>query len=241
VRGDSLSANQILDLWDAGRRASAHDRPLLVLHAVSDLPLDTLRALPLGARDARLLQVRAATFGSRLVGLTSCPACEETAELECDVEALASRTASTATDVVDAGGMRVRVRPPNTGDVEAAAAAHSVADARRQLLERCAVIDAAAPVPVTALPEDVLEAIERRMADLDPLADAQLLLTCPACSTAWQAVFDISSFLWTEIEAAGARLLNDVHVLASAYGWREADILAMSPARRRAYLELARG
>jgi hypothetical protein len=33
----------------------------------------------------------------------------------------------------------------------------------------------------------------------------------------------------------------EVDALARAYGWREADILALSPARRAAYLELARG
>jgi hypothetical protein len=35
-------------------------------------------------------------------------------------------------------------------------------------------------------------------------------------------------------------MLYDVHALASAYGWREADVLAMSPMRRQVYLELAR-
>jgi hypothetical protein len=35
-------------------------------------------------------------------------------------------------------------------------------------------------------------------------------------------------------------VLREVHILASAYGWREDDILAMSPARRRIYLEMLR-
>jgi hypothetical protein len=34
--------------------------------------------------------------------------------------------------------------------------------------------------------------------------------------------------------------LRDVHELASAYGWRESEILALSPQRRQAYLELVR-
>jgi hypothetical protein len=33
-------------------------------------------------------------------------------------------------------------------------------------------------------------------------------------------------------------LLTEVHRLAQAYGWREAEILALSEARRHAYLEL---
>jgi hypothetical protein len=35
------------------------------------------------------------------------------------------------------------------------------------------------------------------------------------------------------------RLLREVHTLALAYGWREADILNMSARRRRFYLEMA--
>ena len=35
------------------------------------------------------------------------------------------------------------------------------------------------------------------------------------------------------------RLLGEVHTLARAYHWREAEILAMSSRRRQAYLELA--
>ena len=34
--------------------------------------------------------------------------------------------------------------------------------------------------------------------------------------------------------------LRDVHGLAAAYGWREEDVLRLSPTRRQIYLELAR-
>jgi hypothetical protein len=50
-------------------------------------------------------------------------------------------------------------------------------------------------------------------------------------------IFDIASFFWTEIAAEAKRLLGEVHILASAYGWREADILSLNPLRRRFYLE----
>jgi hypothetical protein len=33
-------------------------------------------------------------------------------------------------------------------------------------------------------------------------------------------------------------MVREVHRMASAYGWREADILAMSAFRRQRYLEL---
>ena len=46
------------------------------------------------------------------------------------------------------------------------------------------------------------------------------------------------ALLWSEIHAWARQLLRDVHALARAYGWREADILALSPTRRGIYLEL---
>jgi hypothetical protein len=41
------------------------------------------------------------------------------------------------------------------------------------------------------------------------------------------------------METYARRLLYDVHALASAYGWSEDEVLAVSPARRRCYLEMA--
>ncbi len=50
---------------------------------------------------------------------------------------------------------------------------------------------------------------------------------------------DIGRFLWREVSVAARRMLAEVHLLASAYGWAERDILALCPVRRAAYLELA--
>lgn len=63
-------------------------------------------------------------------------------------------------------------------------------------------------------------------------------LTCPSCNHGWHALFDIVSFFWSEIQSWASRIMREVHLLASAYGWRETDILAMSPLRRRLYLEM---
>ena len=76
------------------------------------------------------------------------------------------------------------------------------------------------------------------MAEVDPQADVQMDLTCPACGHQWQALFDIESFFWREISAWANRILREVHALASAYGWRESDILSMSTWRRQTYLNL---
>jgi hypothetical protein len=53
-------------------------------------------------------------------------------------------------------------------------------------------------------------------------------------------LFDIASFLWRETHGWAQGTLRDVHGLAAAYGWREEDVLRLSPTRRQIYLELAR-
>jgi len=97
----------------------------------------------------------------------------------------------------------------------------------------------AEPVFAGDLPEDVVREVVERMAALDPQADTRINLSCPDCQYRWSEVFDVVSFFWTEIDAWARRLLRDVNVLARAYGWREHDILALSPMRRQLYLAMA--
>jgi hypothetical protein len=92
---------------------------------------------------------------------------------------------------------------------------------------------------VEELPDTVLTRISAFLAKSDPQAELLIGLNCPVCLKQWQVVLDIASFLWTEISALAKRLMKDVALLAQAYGWREADILAMSATRRQHYLELA--
>ena len=94
------------------------------------------------------------------------------------------------------------------------------------------------PHPTDRLPEAVVTAVVEAMAAADPQADVRTELGCPSCGHRWPCSFDIVSFFWSEIEAWAWRVLQDVHRLARAYGWREQDILELSPWRRRVYLEM---
>ena len=71
----------------------------------------------------------------------------------------------------------------------------------------------------------------------DPLAEVLLDLQCPVCKGSFQETLDLAAFFWSELEGRSKRLLLDVHILASAYGWSEAEILGLSPARRNFYRE----
>jgi hypothetical protein len=48
----------------------------------------------------------------------------------------------------------------------------------------------------------------------------------------------VVNFLWSEIDGFCRRSLHQVHRLALAYGWTEAQILSLSPTRRGYYLGL---
>jgi hypothetical protein len=108
------------------------------------------------------------------------------------------------------------------------------------LLERCLLAASCHGQPQSAaqLPPHVTDAIAARMEETDLPAAMHLTLSCPGCGYKWQAAFDIASFFWSEIHAWANRTLREVHTLASRYGWREREILAMSPWRRQAYLNM---
>jgi hypothetical protein len=76
------------------------------------------------------------------------------------------------------------------------------------------------------------------MAELDPLADVQLALTCPECEAEELVTLDIARFFWNEVDAWAGGVLQQVHALAMAYHWRQDDILALSPRRRQIYLDM---
>ena len=61
---------------------------------------------------------------------------------------------------------------------------------------------------------------------------------CPACGHAWSATLDIVAYLWDELDDWAQDLLAEVHVPARHYAWSERDILALTPVRRRFYLDL---
>jgi hypothetical protein len=239
-----LTAPELLHAWEEGRGRTLTDRALRLLAAAcpGETP-ESLLALPVGRRDARLLRLREWTFGPRFVSLARCPACGERLELgftTADVDAAADADAlvpaGAELDVAE-DGWQVTFRLPTSADVAALAEG---AGARDRLLERCVVSSRrnGRSRPVNRIPAHLLDAVVRRMGEADPQADVHTRLACPACAHGWDAVFDIVSFFWAEIEAWAHRTLRDVHVLASAYGWGEAEILALSPARRQLYLEM---
>jgi hypothetical protein len=249
-----LSAAQLFSLWEYGLAQPAWQRALsLLAAALPDSSPENLASLPLGQRDAYLLALRESLFGPHLASLATCPSCGERLELAFDVAdvraadlpGLAEKSGTDQEGVLslDLDGLHLTFRLPNSLDLAEIAALSTPQQARQYLLERCMLSAEEKGVARTLaqLPEQVTSAIVERMASADPQGDVQIALTCPACAHQWQVAFDILSYLWSEIQAWAQRMLREVHLLAQAYGWREADILALSPWRRGAYLQMIMG
>lgn len=241
-----LSAAELLNTWEQGLGQPPAQRALnLLVAACPDTPHDVLVRLSIGQRDGCLLTLREWMFGSQLASLVACPRCGERLELTFDTAQIRAAPVHEPAEALalEVAGYEARFRLPNSLDALVSTSHGDVAAARRALLERCLleVRRAGEAIVPRDLPPEIVDAVSARMAEDDPQADVRLALECPACDLPWQATFDIVSFFWNEIEAWAYRLLRDVHTLATAYGWREADIVALSPWRRQMYLEMVSG
>jgi hypothetical protein len=77
--------------------------------------------------------------------------------------------------------------------------------------------------------------IERAMAAMAPEVSRPIAGVCPACGAAVRAGLHLPTLVMAELRRAAGWVLDDVHLLASAYGWNEATILALPGPRRQDY------
>ena len=249
----ALTAFEELRIWESGNRQTLATRSLMLLAAaLPNSPPGDLARLPIGRRDALLLSLRELMFGSRIDGIAACPKCDERLDLMFDVAEIRAANDSGISEaasqhVLKLNGFEVIFRPPDSTDLEAIAGCPDADSGRDKLLERCAIQVAREdpgsdePVSLGELPATVVTALVEKMGDVDPQANVKLNLACPACQYTWEAVFDIASFFWGEITDWAKRMLRQVHILASSYGWSEKDILEMSAERRSHYVQMIEG
>lgn len=230
----ATNAAQLLDLWERVVTQPSMAREDALLGAVGEIPAS------IGARNAALVALRAQLFGAKWQLRSECPACGESCEFGVDAYALAEQLAASLPDParthqLTVDGSSVSFRLPLAEDLRACARCADTDSAALALLERC-LIDA----PMDALPDEARAAISTRMQELDPAALVSFEVRCPApaCAQSWSAALEVGASLHAEIKAAAERALLEVDALARAYGWSEAEVLALSPARRAAYLQL---
>jgi hypothetical protein len=240
------AASELLQAWERGGDASAAARSLVLLRLCGDEADDDMLAhVSLGRRDALLLRLYARLFGRGLDGVAQCPACHARVETSFDADALQVASTNegnmlpTLELLIPDEHLWIRFRVVDGSDLIALQPCADAADARHTLLRRCVIELRKDDVmaPVESLSNTVQAALAKAMADADPQADLQLMLTCPDCAHSWSPLFDIARFLWQRLHAWALHLLRDVDTLARTYHWSEAEILAMTPRRRQAYLE----
>lgn len=224
--------SQLLALWEHGERRHPLDRALLLYaFAAPGTPSQALADAPLGTCNAALMRWRQAVFGTRLSVWAACPACGERMEFELDSTQLPPMSPAPA--AVEVAGQRFRC--PSSRDLAQIAGYTDVNQAANRLLQACAESDLRLPSDELALGH-LREAVEDAIETADPWADLSVLFQCPACEHRGEACFDVARYVWEDIDARARHLLNDVHLLAQAYGWSEPQILALSDTRRAAYL-----
>jgi hypothetical protein len=246
------NVSALLDLWDTAKACRPADRPATLAAGFGAAASAAAAAsLTVGSRDGFLLATRRQLFGHRMELLASCPRCGE--RLEFDLDSRDLEAASVPVDwpvTLAIGDLAIRLRPPATVDLDAVLGRHpdlNLEHARRRLFERC-ILDVtrtlgenqnAVALTIEDLDETIVAAVATALAELDPLADIRIALTCAACAHAWNAMLDPPSLLWIPFDAWSVGQLAAVAQLARRFHWSEREILAMSPPRRRYYLEAA--
>jgi hypothetical protein len=233
----------------ASRTTQLLERCLTRIEGVTPIDAAVVRDLTVGDREALLLQLRAQFVGDQLDAVIECPTveCGEKIEVELSIADILQEeyddAAAEYEEAVGAGDTRrlVRFRLPTGGDQEAIAplARSDIAGAARALLERC-VLSVAGHDPGRDL-DEIGDFVVTRWEHLDPQAETILRFVCPNCGSEFETSLDAGSFLFEELAARSAYLFHEVDALAKTYHWTEAEILSLSPQRRRRYVELLTG
>jgi hypothetical protein len=220
----AVTEASLLAAWEAALARPRRERALVLAGVVGERRVDGLEDLPIGEVDALLLDLRECCFGSTLECLVACPQCGEELDVAVDIAELRFPAAEERSREVTVGGRPLVVRAVTSLDLR-------LTGDRDSLVRRCVVEG--------DLPDEALGVVENILDELDPQATPTIELDCPECRRSWTAPFDVADFVWQEVDRSARRTLYEVHALATAYGWREDDVLALTPTRRSYYLQAA--
>ena len=223
-----LKGEKLLRAWELSRELPEQEAVLAVLALVwPQRAMTEWLGMPLGERNALLLEVRAATLGRRMDAVAECPKCSALLEFSLDVLELEKQLEAQCAEV-EANSAKSGVRPANTEDLIATRGAVSEVEALAILVARTVEASAANADGVA------MEKLER----MNAAAEIRVELACTECPAIVVMDLDIAQFLLKEIASAARRLMTEIHELALAYGWSERAIANMSAWRRATYLEM---
>ena len=230
-----LGSRELLAAWDAGSAQDRVRRAATLLAMARGGPAGEAAAFDVGTRDVLLAGLLCSVAGEHVLACADCPGCGVVLDVPVDVAAVAALPAHEPGErlsvLVD--GIEVPFRLPTTVDLIAVGGLPAD-QARAALLAAClGASPGAVPGPETAA------AVEAAMEQVAPAGAVDLIARCAGCGLESMLPLDMPALVWAEIEAQVSALLQDVHALATSYGWTEADVLDLSPRRRALYLTMA--
>jgi hypothetical protein len=151
---------------------------------------------------------------------------------------IVSETEIKTSYTIENNGIELTFRLLNSKDLAAISQSSNLEEARQQLIRRSLIkaTQDGQEIKNEQLTTTTIQILGEAIVDCDPQAELLLNLDCPNCRNAWSDQFDIVAFLWSEISTQAKSLLEEVHLLAQAYGWPEETILGMTTKRRKYYL-----
>lgn len=216
-----VSPATLLHSWTKGREPYG-ERLASLLAADSKEPVeeDTL-----GQRNCRLLRLHSSLGGGPLEATVACPKCATQNEFVVPAEAVLATPAAKpdARVILKVGRRRLAFRLPRMKDLEGS---------REAIVERCRLEGEG------AIGKAAIERLGRRFEALDPAANIVLRLNCSQCAAPIAASVDVATFVGRELDRLVDRLIGEIDIIASAYGWNESEILALPPRRRRLYADM---
>jgi hypothetical protein len=197
--------------------------------------------LPVGDIDALIVTLRVERMGDRLIAEGSCGHCSAMVDVDFGLAAYLAhrrpRRSRLAIPDDEAGWWRLlrfdtTFRLPSAGEVIAAGdVVNHPGGGRSALLAACVRGDLSA---------NAVRAAERAMTVLAPILRTTVSGACPECGAVVDLDVDARGLCLAELGFLAGSVLDEVHLLASAYHWRERDILDLPSTRRTAYAERIR-
>jgi hypothetical protein len=179
----------------------------------------------LGAFNRRLARLHSEVIGRPVEAKVACP-CGQELELVLPLGSVAATPDPPQRIEIEADGPRA-FRLPRLSEV-------ALAQEPRALARACALDGG-------DVDEEHLSVLEAAWSAADPAAEIALEFTCTACTAPIRAQADLALFVARDLDLRVRALLAEVHGLARAYGWTEAEVLAVPASRRRAYADLIWG
>ncbi|SHN53067.1 hypothetical protein SAMN05660350_00456 [Geodermatophilus obscurus] len=216
-----MEDSALLALWDDCAALPGRSRA----HRLAAFGADgDVRERALGHWQAGLATAWRRVGGGPLEAVVDCPACAAELQVTVPADVLPTTGPPAGTTAVEWRGEVVELHLPTARDVDDASGS------AQRLLAACTAARPDGSQPTEA----VAEALQRA----DPAALPALELSCPECGCGFEEVVDLAAFVWAVVQHRAHAALAQVATLAAAYGWGEAEILALPPGRRAAYERL---